>query len=77
MMLREGEKNHSYRVEKMNLPQATRIRLEALGLTNGTKMELLNCKRSGSVIIRIRGTRLAFGKQIAEAILVSELDIQE
>ena len=42
MMLREGEKNHSYRVEKMNLPQATRIRLEALGLTNGTKMELLN-----------------------------------
>lgn len=70
MMLCEGEKDHSYQVEQMDLPQATRIRLEALGLTKGTKIDLLNRKRSGSVMIRVRGTRLAFGKQIARAIFI-------
>lgn len=73
MTLREGKKNHSYKVQCMKLEQAARIRLEALGLTDGTKLELLNSKRSGAVIIHVRGTRLAFGKQIAEAILVEEL----
>lgn len=48
-------------------------RLEALGMTNGTKLLILNNKRSGSVIFKVRGTRLAIGKKIASSIQVEEV----
>ena len=39
-----------------------------LGLTMGTPLTLLNKKRSGAVIVKLRGTRFAFGKEIADGI---------
>lgn len=74
MTLREGNKGAEYTVERMELPKATEIRLEAMGLTQGTPLRLLNKKRSGSVIFIVRGTRLAVGKQIAEAIFLKETE---
>lgn len=61
-----------YEVAKVELSGVTGRRLEALGLTQGTKIELLNQKRTGAVIFKVRGTRLAVGKQIAASIMVKE-----
>lgn len=61
-----------YHVTDLKLQGVTGRRLEALGLTQGTKIELMNQKRNGAVIFKVRGTRLAVGKQIAHAIIVKE-----
>lgn len=59
-----------YEVAGMELPRATQMRLTALGLTVGTRVRVLNNKRSGSVIFHVRGTRLAVGRKIAEHIYI-------
>jgi ferrous iron transport protein A len=46
--------------------------LEALGVNQQTPVIILNKKGSGSLIIKVRGTRLALGRQIAEGIAVKE-----
>lgn len=48
-------------------------RLEALGFVRGTSVKVLNRKRYGAVIIKIRGTRIALGKAIAGGIDVEEV----
>ncbi len=47
-------------------------RLEALGVNERTPVTILNKKKSGSVIIKVRGTRLALGRRIAEGIEVED-----
>lgn len=59
-------------VSSLNLDIATRRRLEALGLTRGTCINILNRSRSGAVILMVRGSRLAVGRQIAETIHMRE-----
>lgn len=70
MTLRECKVDKDYVVENMDLDQAIMVRLKALGLTDGTRIHILNNKRGGSVIFHVRGTRLAVGKDIAESINV-------
>lgn len=72
MRLRECKVNESYTVKKIDLEKAAMVRLKALGLTDGTRILILNSKRSGSMIFRVRGTRLAVGKAIADSIYVEE-----
>lgn len=72
MTLQKGKKGSSYTVERLKLEGGTGRRLQALGLTAGTKVVILNHKKGGSVIFKVRGTRLAVGRQIAESILVRE-----
>jgi ferrous iron transport protein A len=72
MTLSEGKINQSYIVQSISLENATQIRLKALGLTDGTRIMILNNKRGGSIIFNVRGTRLAVGKQIAKAIQIHE-----
>lgn len=74
MTLLECKVNHEYIVEDMDFEQATIVRLQALGLTNGTLIKVLNNKRAGSVIFYVRGTRLAIGRAIAKAILVKNIN---
>ncbi len=62
----------SYRVNSMDLDTVTMRRLGAMGLTKGTGIKLLNCNHGGSVIIMVRGSRLAVGKKIAESIEMEE-----
>ena len=57
-------------VEKMELPRATMMRLKTLGMTGGTTLRILNKKSSGSVILSVRGTRLALGNLITRDITV-------
>lgn len=41
-----------------------------------TPVTLLNKKGSGSVIFKVRGTRLAVGKRISDGIEISEMEVQ-
>ena len=47
-------------------------RLEALGILEGTRVHVLNRKRNGATIIKVRGSRWALGNDIARGIEVEE-----
>ena len=70
MTLLNGKKGCSYIVKDISLELSIKRRLEMLGLTNGTSVEVLNSKRNGSIIVKVRGTRFAIGKKIANGIVV-------
>lgn len=72
MCLKEGKDHHVYEVLDMRLESDLERRLKALGLTTGTRVEILNNKKRGAVIIRFRGVRFALGRKIADHILVKE-----
>lgn len=72
MTLREAEIGATYTVSSLNLDLMTRRRLEALGLTRGTNISILNRSRGGAVILMVRGSRLAIGGKIAETIHMKE-----
>ena len=71
MKLNECEKGESYHVRSILVAEAIGRRLEALGVNEKTQVTVLNKKKSGSVIIKVRGTRLALGRAIAEGIEVT------
>ncbi|MBQ5683106.1 MAG: ferrous iron transport protein A, partial [Peptococcaceae bacterium] len=50
--------------------------LEALGLTEGTSITVLNKKNKGAVIVKVRGSRFAVGNNIAAGILIEEVAIR-
>lgn len=70
MTLNQGEVNAEYIVEKLCLPIHMEKRLQALGMTSGTKVIVLNNKSGGTLIIKVRGTRFAIGKGISKNIEV-------
>lgn len=74
MTLKEGMEGRFFKVCKMNLPEATERRLEVVGMMEGTPIEILNNKRKGAMIIKVRGTRFALGLKIANHITVEELN---
>ena len=72
MKLNEGERGKNYLVTEVLAEKKIARRLEALGVNERTPVTVLNKKGSGSLIIKVRGTRLALGRQIAEGITVEE-----
>ena len=70
MNLSNGLIGHTYIVEDIQLESSIMRRLQMLGLTQGTSVELLNKKRNGALIFKVRGTRFAIGKNVAEGILI-------
>lgn len=72
MTLSEAKVGKVYIVKSFDFDIKTVRRLEALGMTRGTKINVINRNRGGAVIFMVRGTRLALGKQIAESIEVVE-----
>ena len=76
MKLSEGMIGHTYRVNSVAVNETITRRLEALGVNSMTPVTLLNKKGSGSVIFKVRGTRLAVGKRISDGIEVSEMEVQ-
>ena len=70
MYLCEGKIGNDYKVEDIKLPVNMEKRLEALGMTRGTSVAVLNSKSRGILIVKVRGTRFAFGRNITENILV-------
>lgn len=74
MTLYEGRVGSAYMVRGIHLEQnAITRRLEALGLNEMTRLQIQNSKRGGAFIIKVRGTRLAIGKRIAQGIEVEEV----
>lgn len=72
MKLYEGEIGRSYIVQEVLIEERLTRRLEALGVNERTKVTILNKKKSGTLIINVRGTRLALGQKIADGIEIKE-----
>ena len=70
MLLCEGKIGSCYEVEDIALPHQIEQRLEALGMTKGTSVTVLNSKNEGVLIVKIRGTRFALGKNITKNVSV-------
>jgi len=68
MVLYKGDVGKAYRIEDTNIDDKIKRRLEVMGLTNGTQIEILNKNINGSLILKVRGSRFAIGKRIAEGI---------
>ena len=73
MKLNQEHILQNYRITSVQEQEKIQRRLEALGILEGTKVVVLNRKRNGSTIIKVRGTRWALGNEIAEGIEVEEL----
>jgi len=73
MKLSEGRMGEIYLVQEVSVdPNITR-RLEALGVNETTHIQIMNHKKSGTVIIKVRGTWLALGAGIASGITIAEV----
>ena len=73
MTLKQGKNNHTYKILSIHIELKLERRLEALGLTEGTLITVLNNDKHGALTVRFRGTRFAFGRRIADNIDVSEV----
>lgn len=74
MQLSECNVGKIYKVKKITLPLELERRLEALGMTDGASVSILNKKGKGILIIKLRGTRFALGNNITKNIEVGESD---
>lgn len=72
MTLKEAQKDKTYCISGLYVEPAITRRLQALGLNDGTVIQVLNRKREGALIIKVRGTRLALGKHISSNIEIKE-----
>lgn len=72
MNLLEGKKGQTYKIKSINLEHIVKRRLEILGMTENTDVFLLNKKKRGAVIVKVRGTRFAVGKEFAEGIEIGD-----
>lgn len=68
--LSQGRIGNTYTVQKMELPINIEKRLEALGMTHGTSVLILNSKSRGVLSVEVRGTGFALGRNITENIQV-------
>ena len=73
MTLKQAKNNKTYQVLSINIELLLERRLEALGLTEGAKITILNNNKKGDLTARFRGTRFALGKRIADHIEVKEV----
>ena len=70
MTLDKGRPGEEYTVAALSLPQAVEHRPEALGMTLGTKVSVLENKSRGILVLKVRGTRFALGRGITTKIEV-------
>lgn len=69
--LSHAEVGGKYTVERIELGGESARRLEMLGMTRRTGIEVLAKKRRGPMIVRVRGTRFAIGGGFADGIYVN------
>ena len=70
MKLSEGRIGEEYFVKEIDLELAAKRRLEILGMTHGARVLVLNSKKSGTKIIKVRGTRFALGAEFSKGISI-------
>lgn len=76
MTLYEAEKGASCLIKGLYVEPAITRRLQALGLNDGTTVNVLNRKKHGALIIQVRGTRLALGKHISSNIEIQQESVE-
>ncbi|HIX08469.1 MAG TPA: ferrous iron transport protein A [Candidatus Borkfalkia faecipullorum] len=74
MLLSDAVMGESYIVEKIHLPFETERRLEALGMTDRTRISVLGRKGRGILIVKLRGSRFALGAAITHNIEVERAE---
>lgn len=72
MTLKQGKNNQTYQILSINIELRLERRLEALGLTEGALITVLNNDKKGALTARFRGTRFALGRRITDHIEVKE-----
>lgn len=77
MFLSDGQVGKKYIAEGLMLDNKLKRRLQVLGLTKNTKVEILNKNFNGSLIFKVRGTRFAISKKISSSIKIKEVPIHE
>lgn len=77
MNLKEGKNKEIYIVKAIDIELNLERRLEALGLTEGARILILNNDKKGALTVKFRGTRFAMGRRIAEHIQVEEVAVNE
>ena len=77
MKLNETPIEKDFRVADVRENEKILRRLEALGILEGTRVRVLNRKRNGATIIKVRGSRWALENDIAQGIEVEELTDEE
>ena len=60
--------------EQSSYTEELERRLEALGLTEGSLVTVMNNDKKGALTAKFRGTRFALGKRIADNIEVKEVE---
>lgn len=73
MTLDKGTIGQVYEVEEAKLPVQIGKRMEALGMTKGTRVQLIHKKRRGTSVLMLRGTRFAVGRDVTSKISVKEV----
>ena len=77
MKLDKAQVGYTYILEKIDLKIEIKRHLEAMGMITDTNIEILNKKKNGSLIFKVRGTRLAIGKNISKKIYIKETTSHE
>ncbi len=77
MVLKEGKNHRTYEVVSIHMELQLERRLEALGLTEGSRITILNNDKQGALTAKFRGTRFALGRKIADNIEIAEVPINE
>lgn len=75
MQLSDLKIGQSAVVTKIDLPFTIERRLQALGMTLGTRISVLNRKGRGIMIILLRGTRFALGYNMTRNIGVDNVEV--
>ena len=73
MTLDKGAVGKKYEIEETDLPAQLEKRMEALGMTKGTRVQLIHKKRQGTMVMLLRGTRFAVGQGVTSRIKVREV----
>jgi len=69
MTLHQIEKGRTCQIVSCNITGKTRAKLDSLGLVKGEHITVLSSNFAG-LIVEVKGSRLALGKQIADALEV-------
>ena len=75
MLLKDLRPGEAGIVKGITLPFQIERRLQALGMTLGTKIEIVN--RKGVMIILLRGTRFALGYNMTKNITVERAEVDD
>lgn len=72
MKLNEGKHNVTYQINDINLEQKLKTRLASVGIYPNSEITIWQKKGSGTMVVKVMGSRWALGKTI-----VSGIEIQE